>query len=125
MSAHSTTLALSVRQPWAWLIVNRWKPVENRTWPTKVRGWVAIHASQKIDRAGYEWVRSEFPHIEMPPVAALECGGLVGQALLEDCVSDYYSRWFRGPYGFVFADAMSLPFVPCRGQLGFFRPVLG
>lgn len=27
-------LALSVQQPWAWLIVWGLKPVENRTWPT-------------------------------------------------------------------------------------------
>jgi len=31
-SAPSRLLALSVRQPWAWLIVNGWKNIENREW---------------------------------------------------------------------------------------------
>lgn len=29
---------LSIRQPWAWLIVNGYKDIENRTWPTHFRG---------------------------------------------------------------------------------------
>lgn len=37
--------ALSVRQPWAGLIVHGFKGVENRDWPTPHRGLVAIHAS--------------------------------------------------------------------------------
>ncbi|WP_245839042.1 ASCH domain-containing protein [Yersinia kristensenii] len=37
--------ALSIRQPWAWLIVNGYKDIENRTWNTKCRGPVLIHAS--------------------------------------------------------------------------------
>jgi hypothetical protein len=30
--------AISIRQPWAWLIVNSFKDVENRSWKTKYRG---------------------------------------------------------------------------------------
>ena len=37
--------ALSVRQPWAWCIVSGFKSVENRTWTTKYRGPILIHAS--------------------------------------------------------------------------------
>ena len=29
--------AISIRQPWAWLVVNGHKDVENRTWRTKHR----------------------------------------------------------------------------------------
>jgi hypothetical protein len=53
--------ALSVRQPWAWLIVNNYKPYENRTWSTKVRGPILIHASNAFDKAGYTWVRANYP----------------------------------------------------------------
>lgn len=52
-------LALSIQQPWAWLLVNGFKPVENRSWPTKVRGRIAIHAGKKFDYEGYRWVRRE------------------------------------------------------------------
>lgn len=37
--------AISIRQPWAWLIVNGFKDIENRSWRTKYRGPVLIHAS--------------------------------------------------------------------------------
>ena len=117
-----TGLALSVQQPWAWLIVNGFKPVENRTWPTKVRGWVGIHAGKTFDYQGYEWACSEFPQIDIPAPDAFELGGIVGRARLADCVEEHESPWFVGPFGFVFSEASPLPFVECRGRLGFFRP---
>jgi len=30
--------ALSIRQPYAWLIIHGYKDIENRTWGTRVRG---------------------------------------------------------------------------------------
>ena len=40
--------ALSIRQPWAWLIVNSHKHIENCDWPTKFRGRFLIHASKGV-----------------------------------------------------------------------------
>jgi hypothetical protein len=40
---------LSVKNPWADLIARGIKDVENRTWPTKHRGKILIHASAKPD----------------------------------------------------------------------------
>ena len=53
--------ALSIRQPWAWLIARGVKTVENRTWATNFRGRFYIHASAKFDiPAGkYEKFRRE------------------------------------------------------------------
>lgn len=39
--------AISIKQPWAYLICAGIKDVENRTWATKYRGRVYIHASAK------------------------------------------------------------------------------
>ena len=39
-------LALSIKQPWAWLIVNGFKTVENRKWYTEHRGGLLIHAGK-------------------------------------------------------------------------------
>ena len=122
MEAGRTGLALSVQQPWAWLIVNGYKPVENRSWPTKVRGWVGIHAGLKYDMEGDSWVRDVFPEIPLPPVAEIERGGIVGRVRLTGCVEDHDSPWFFGPYGFTLEGGEPLPFRPCRGRLGFFRP---
>ncbi|WP_206002040.1 ASCH domain-containing protein [Paraburkholderia aromaticivorans] len=40
--------ALSIRQPWAWLIVKGHKDIENRTWSTRFRGRVLIHAGARL-----------------------------------------------------------------------------
>ena len=34
-----------IRQPWAWLIVNGFKDIENRSWATRYRGSLLIQAS--------------------------------------------------------------------------------
>lgn len=115
--------ALSVRPPWSWLIVNRFKPIENRNWYTVVRGAIYIHAGKKFDHEGYVWVQRQFPHIVMPAPHEFQLGGIVGRARLVNCVEDHDSPWFFGRYGFVLTDAEPLPFRACRGQLGFFRPV--
>ncbi len=44
-------LALSIRQPWAYLIASGIKTIENRSWPTKHRGPFIIHASKLFDEA--------------------------------------------------------------------------
>ena len=46
--------ALSIRQPWAWLIVCGHKPLENRSWPTPYRGPLLIHAAKGMARVEYE-----------------------------------------------------------------------
>jgi hypothetical protein len=39
---------LTVRQPWASLIVTGAKDVENRSWPTSYRGTLLIHAGVRL-----------------------------------------------------------------------------
>lgn len=114
--------ALSVRQPWAWLIVNGFKPIENRDWPTKVRGRVLVHASKGMTRSEYEYVAG-FAHyhgITLPAFEDLERGGIVGITTITDCVSSSESPWFFGRFGFELADSRPLPFTPMKGRLGFF-----
>jgi hypothetical protein len=43
--------ALSVRQPWAELIISGRKPIEIRTWETDYRGRIWIHAGLHVDEA--------------------------------------------------------------------------
>lgn len=112
--------ALSIMQPWAWLIVAGHKDIENRSWPTRFRGPVLIHAGKRFDpdyEDGHDW---DWPHIEQP--CDFDVGGIVGEAEIVDCVQASRSCWFFGPFGFVLRNARPLPFRPCRGQLGFFVP---
>lgn len=46
--------ALSIKQPWASLIAQGIKDIENRTWKTSYRGRIYIHASGK-----FAWTSSE------------------------------------------------------------------
>ena len=121
--------ALSIRQPWAWAIVSGIKPVENRSWSTKFRGEFLIHAAQKFDYDGFEWIKENYFSDLLPllerwdkPKDMFLRGGIVGKANLVDCVTKHDSNWFFGPYGFVLTDAVEIPFAPCRGKLSFFKP---
>lgn len=120
--------AISIMQPWALLIVNGHKDIENRSWPTNFRGRVLIHAGKKFDADAQDDVDGD-----IHPVTGEELGldqqgweyhrgGIVGEAEIVDCVTESKSPWFVGPYGFVIRNARPLPFRPCRGQLGFFVP---
>lgn len=112
---------LSIRQPWAWLIVNCHKPVENRGWPTRVRGPILIHAGKQWDKDfDYEW-GEDLIQSQIPIASKMELGGIVGMASISDCVSQMDSPWFFGLYGFILKGAHPLPFYPLKGQLGFFR----
>lgn len=115
-------IALSLQQPWAWLYVNGYKPVENRSWSHWRRGPLLIHASKKYDLAGDAWVRATFPEIPLPPRREIAVGGMVGGVRIVDCVKTMPDcPWFFGPFGFVAEEAHPLPFAPARGHLGFFR----
>jgi hypothetical protein len=118
--SETNLFAVSIRQPWAWLIVHGYKDVENRTWITKYRGEISIHASQKSDTNGYKWVIENFDII-LPPLSSFECGGIVGEARLIDCVNVYKSPWFFGPYGFILREAHPTSFQKMKGQLGIFK----
>ncbi len=111
---------LSIRQPWAWLIVNGHKDIENRSWPTKVRGPFLVHAGLKLAEEDYDQIAA-WSNIHLPPRGEIERGGIVGQSTIIDCIEDHGSPWFFGPYGFVLAQSKPLPFHPMRGRLGFFN----
>lgn len=115
-------LTLSIQQPWAWAICHCGKDIENRTWPTKVRGRFLIHAGKRVDRDGYDYLYDEW-RVEAPDEKIIGCGGIVGIAEIIDCVSRSSSPWFFGTYGFVLREQRPLAFMPLRGQLGFFDAV--
>lgn len=125
----NTLPCISVRQPWAWLIVNGYKDIENRSWTTGRRGRVLIHASKAM--TDLEWCNAMLfaRRVCGVPQAAIETardevarqrGGIVGSVEIVDCVDGSRSPWFVGEYGFVLRDARPLPFIPYKGALSFF-----
>lgn len=117
--------ALSVRQPWAWLIVNGWKNIENRTWSTTVRGRILIHAAKGMTRGDYEscllFIAASGMSVPVPAFEDLDRGGIVGETTMLDCVPQHHSEWFTGPWGFVLDESYPHLFMPCKGSLGFFE----
>lgn len=129
-SAVIPKFALSIRQPWAWAIINAGKDIENRDWPTRFRGPVAIHAAKGMTKAEFEgfidlarvylreghWKEGAW----VPFPEDLQKGGIVGVAEIVDCVEASESPWFFGRYGFVLRNASAVKFIPVKGALGFF-----
>jgi hypothetical protein len=122
------THAISIRQPWAWLILHAGKDIENRSWATTRRGRVLIHAAKGMTRDEYDdaafhsgAIISGGRRIALPPFAGLPRGGIVGSVEIVGCVTYSNSLWFSGPHGFVLRDPRPLPFQPLKGELGFFR----
>jgi hypothetical protein len=66
---------ISIKQPWASLIVHGLKDVENRTWPTRYRGPLLIHASQRADDTSATDIERRFG-VSLP--GELPLGGIVG-----------------------------------------------
>ncbi len=116
--------ALSIRQPYAWALLHS-KPVENRTWFDKHRGLTLIHASKTFDTQGYYWILGSYGELgldePLPAIKDFKLGGIIGAADLIRCCRQHHSPWFFGPWGFVFDGAHELPFMACRGRLGFFE----
>lgn len=121
--------ALSLKQPWAWLVVEGGKDIENRKWGTRYRGKVLIHASKKWDVEGARCLyikacKGEIPIREIPmrDDPRIIYGAILGSVDIIDCVIKSESPWFFGPYGFVLTNAIKAEeIIFYKGRLGLFE----
>jgi len=117
--------ALTLRPHWAWLVVNGYKNIENRSWPTRLRERIWIHASSsRVTKAEYEHfltICRERRIKRFPQREDFKIGGIVGSVDIVDCVTSSQSYWFDGDYGFLLKNARKTPFRPMKGKLGFFE----
>jgi hypothetical protein len=126
------THALSLKQPWATLLVHGLKTIEVRSWATARRGRILIHAARTSDERAEAWERLP---AELHPTARL-VGGIIGAGRLTGCITYRTvaafaadagrhlneAAWFKGPvlYGFSFTDLSVLPFRKFPGWMRFF-----
>jgi hypothetical protein len=127
--------ALSLKQPWATLLVYRQKTIEIRSWRPHFREpkRILIHAARVPDeraeaqRCVPDWLKEKVQLL----------GGIVGEGVLVGCreyrtaeafAADRFlhrneEAWFNGEvmYGFLFEHLTALPFWPCKGQTRFFH----
>jgi len=104
---------ISVRQPWAELIVRGIKDVENRVWPTAYRGPLLIHAGLKSSASDWEGVPAS-----TPPIVRSTCctGAIIGMVQVVDCTKTPRSQWhMHGSYGWYLTSpcqfAEPIPYV--------------
>lgn len=117
-------LCISVRQPWAWYIVEGIKDCENRTWPTRIKGNVLIHASRTLTKADYDAclaIAFKAGHFNPPPFDSLKRGGVIGMVELYGCTRSFNSPWAAGPFIHLFRNSYPLPFEPSIGQTGYYE----
>ncbi len=124
--------ALSIKQPWATLLLHGLKSIEIRRWATARRGRILIHAARVPDASATAW--AAVPRALRG--AAEVVGGLVGSCEVVDCIpyrtpeafaADQPRHlndpaWFAPPvlYGFVMTHPKPMPFRPYPGWVRFF-----
>jgi len=104
-----TEYYLSVRQPYAWAIIAGIKDVENRSWLTKIRGRIFIHAGMnkhelvdKMDHLRRNGVK------KIPKEEDMTFGAIIGSVEIVDCVEKHGSKWYEGNIGFLLAKPKKL-----------------
>lgn len=85
--------ALTVCQPWAWALIEGGKDFEYRSWPTRHRGPLLIHAGKGRGWLGTEKVPSSFQCVAWPPYSELVFGAIVGMVTVVDCIEDDGFYW--------------------------------
>jgi hypothetical protein len=119
---------LSLKQPFAELIVLGKKTIELRNWRTKFRGEFLVHASLSVDE-----VASKINGFDS---GELVRGAIIGKANLYE-VKEYTNnsefladkkkhmasgQYMHGKYGFLLKDAVKFEKpIPFKGKLNFFE----
>lgn len=134
--------AISLTEPWAFLVAVQAKRLETRSWPTRYRGPLAIHAAKGFPRDAislcFEEPFATFLRAhEITTPAGLPRGVIVATCTLRDCIptvglfgelqglgwvsdhEDAFGDFSEGRFAWVLDDVKRLdPPVPARGSLG-------
>jgi len=115
--------ALSLKQPFAELVVSGKKTIELRKWNTKFRGKFLVHASKNPDKKAMK----KFGFENLP------LGKIIGEAELVDVIKYADKEQHKndkdkhladdswGDYGFVLKNVKRLKPIDTKGSLGFWE----
>lgn len=119
---------LTIKQPWATLIVKGYKNYEFRSWKTSYRGEFLIHAGKTIDAKNmknFKKLKEDFP-----------LGVILGKATLTDCIEVtkefedklitekpeiYGHAKGRTGYAFKLENVQEIDNIKVNGKLGFWN----
>lgn len=104
--------AITIKNPWAYLICSGEKDIENRSWRTNFRGRVLIHTAKTYD------CRDFVPRVICPsPQSAI-----IGSVEIVDCIWNSSSKWsFSDCWNWVLEnpELFDHPILDIRGALSF------
>lgn len=130
--------ALTLRQPWATIVADKLKTIEVRTWSTKYRGPLVIHAGKGWDVDGWQRFAMKIPDAGQRAEFYEQCQDDRGRAIARTKLIDVieypdpdsflkdferhfnpFTRFREGLFGWVFARTFRLANpVEIRGSLG-------
>ncbi len=123
--------AITVKQPWASLIAHGIKDIENRSWSTKFRGRVLIHAAAKGEKRSWgslsdiqsSKLLQSGSSLNKTSFSNLPTGSIIGSIEIVDCVMNHPSVWAeKGVYNWVLANPKLFPEpIPAKGKLSFWE----
>ena len=120
--------ALSLKQPWAGLVVEKLKTIETRKWKTSYRGDIIICASPTVDKKVMDYMKKEFP--DLLQISTLhERGKALGIVCLDDVVPmeekhepDALCGVYPGAYAWILSNIRKYRyFHHAKGQLSLFE----
>jgi hypothetical protein len=127
--AEQLPLAITLTQPWAQLVVGGQKLIETRSWSTRYRGRLLIHAAKDMPESARTFASD---HGWAPDRMAR--GAIVGAVRLVDVLpvehlsgkltiqEIEYGDYSPGRYAWLLADHEELDVpIPTRGALGLWR----
>lgn len=131
--------AITIKQPWATLIALGLKEFETRSWATKHRGSIAIHAGKSIDKEAYEDFSNDLKAVGIENIKQLPIGSVIATASLVEChkvIKEYpkqntaevaefyidgkeynYGFYEPGRYAWQLSNVKAIEPVPAKGQL--------
>ncbi len=136
--------AITIWQPWAQLIVFGEKKIETRSWQTKVRGTIAIHAAKKdcfslmksLPLKEQEYFEEAQVYNYYDGEMCVPLGAIIGTVDLVDCLSIeelmlttyaikkeiIFGDWAEGRFGWVLENPIQFDTpIPVNGHQGFWN----
>lgn len=114
---------LTIKEPWASLIINGYKEYEFRSWKTNYRGHILIQASKSPDKENLK----RFVDYNLD----YGCGEIIGEVEITDCIkldehfhnklksNNVYSTSPIEGYAICLKNIKKYEKrIPCKGQLG-------
>ena len=126
--------ALSLTQPWASLVAAGQKKIETRSWGTRYRGPLYIHAAKRFPAYAKAFALEVYENPSVLPFIPL--GAIVARCYLLDvrpaetmlskitALERKYGDFSPGRFAWILTNIEQLEPLPYKGQLGLFEIAL-